>query len=227
MELAWKNRLNLKIDQSKFSKINLESIKNLRDVDGKSWIEIAAIFSNGNKRKTPLQCLGAYQKMKFSEKILHPHSKIEKLKLSKIQSSENNSKHELADFFHGRFHPDFYRRRITWGSKNQISISEKVNALFTDKEDADLLTILLSDDSLDIMKPGAALKNMTSDSRTEMELLYRLMTLKMLIDGNVGHWRVLSKLFEDCSKLGFWSSSIIQNFPSISFENSITRNIIV
>ena len=55
------------------------------------------------------------------------------------------------------------------------------------------------------------------ETRTEMELRYRLLCLKMLIDGNLAHFRVLDRLFSNCVAAGFWLCPQLKNFPQLNF----------
>ena len=128
------------INQSKLSKSEISECVILRDEYGKSWVDISlALSQNVKKRRTPLQILSAYQKHKFSLRNNLPHSRIEKYKLSKIRvntgvNTESTDQFSL-DYFESRTKLDFQKRRVNWGTNNQIYISEKVNGHFTDEED--------------------------------------------------------------------------------------------
>ena len=230
IELAWKNRLHPAIDQKKFTKHEITQITILREEYEKSWIDIAKALSSqeGEKRRTPLQCMTAYQKNILSS-TLHtcpPHSRIEKFKLaSLIASNEPIVRSNYLDYFKGRTRHDFFRRRITWGYKKQLGISERVNGPFSDEEDAQLLTFLLADESSDRIS-DTVLEHFEHANRTEIEIRYRLYCLNSLMEGRVAHWRVLTKLFDDSCAAGHWISSITKSFPSLLFQ-SVTRNIIL
>ena len=105
VELAWRNRLHPAINKSKFSNEEIAQLHIFRNEYQKSWVDISRALSSGEMRRTPLQCLTAYQKAEF-EAPSFPHSRIEKLKLAKLLPSDENvskapMKAKILEFFKG------------------------------------------------------------------------------------------------------------------------------